>query len=82
MFLKILGRVGTHFFLNDFFSGKKKNFIHFDRFRKKIILCILKGIFMHFERLWENNFFLHFERQFAFQMHKIIFFSPENLKKF
>ena len=30
--LKILGRVGTHIFLNYFFSGKN------------IILCILKGI--------------------------------------
>ena len=31
--LKILGRVGTHIFFNNFFGGKKY-----------IILCILKGI--------------------------------------
>ena len=29
--LKILGRVGIHIFLNSFFSGKKYNFMHFER---------------------------------------------------
>ena len=28
--LKILGRVGTQFFFNYFFSGKKYNFMHFE----------------------------------------------------
>ena len=31
MALKILGRVGTHIFLSIFFSGKKYNFMHFER---------------------------------------------------
>ena len=29
--LKILGRIGTHIFFNYLFSGKKYNFMHFER---------------------------------------------------
>ena len=29
--MKILGRVGTHIFLNYFFSGKNYNFMHFEK---------------------------------------------------